>query len=114
MNNKKEFESYIIDKNISFFERWDKYVSASSEMKNKNDGIITFNSKFLKYVLENISSYIDKNVNKINVSEFFKQNVYKGEIDMNLYHYDFDMTPKDIQDGLEELLEMNLEYFCIN
>lgn len=115
LNLKTEYKQYITNKDIPLMVRWDFYLEAPVELKEQNRWLIRPQTKFLQYVKEN---WFDApecygRGKQIYIDELFQDIVYEGKIYLeNLYEQD--ITQEDVENGLEELLQMNLEYFTFD
>lgn len=112
---KNEYEQHITNKEIPLMERWEFYLNAPAELKNKKTSLIRPKTGFLTHVKEN---WFDApecygRGKPIYIDSLFEDLVYEGKI----YLENFDLNKfdeEDIELALEELLEMNLEYFTFD
>lgn len=109
---KADFKSYITNKTIPLLERWDFYLNAPSELKEKSDWLIRPKSDFLYYVRYHWLDAEYGRGKRIYIDQLFEDFIYKGKVDsesvLKIY------SEQQIYLGLEELLDMNLEYFTMD
>lgn len=111
---KKEFEQYIVNKNYPLLQRWNIYIKADEELKNKKRYIFSPKSKYLKYVFENSfnASEIYGRGKEIYLEKLFDEIVDTNEIYLDNVNYDkTNFKKEDIENSLEEILELNLYSF---
>lgn len=109
---KSEFKKYITNKDISLLERWDDYLKAPNELKEKSDWLIRPKTDFLCYVKNNWLDSEYGRGKRIYINILFEDFIYKGKIDSN--HVLEIYSEQQIFEGLEELLNMNLDYFTMD
>lgn len=112
---KSEYIQYITNKEIPLMTRWEFFISAPAEMKEQNRWLIRPKTGFLTYVKENWfdAPEIYGRGKKIYIDSLFEELIYEGKI--NLEGFDLDQfDEEDVELALEELLQMNLEYFTFD
>lgn len=112
---KSEYHQYITDKKFPLMTRWEFFISAPSEMKEQSRWIIRGKTGFLSYVLDNWfdAPEVYGRGKQIYIDTLFEELIYEGKI--NLEGFDLDQfDEEDVELALEELLQMNLEYFTFD
>lgn len=113
--SKTEFKQYITNSEIPVLERWEFFTLAPREFKEQSNYIIRPNNSFLKSFMDNRfdAPEIYGRGKTIYFGDMFEDLVDGDELNEEDYYYK-KFGEKVIKEGLEELLEMNLEYFCLD
>lgn len=114
---KSELKKYITDKNIPLLERWDYYLNAPGDLKYTSTDLMSPNSKFLQQYFRHRfnAPEIYGRGKRIYIKDIFGYLIYKGQVDLEEYNYNNpDLTEEQVFEGMEELLEENLNYFTFD
>lgn len=112
---KSEFKQYITNKEIPVLERWKFFINAPNELKEQSKYIIRPENEFLNYFVHNKfdAPEIYGRGKTIYVATMLNNLVYSDSFNEEDYFYE-EFGEEVIKQGIEELLEMNLEYFCLD
>lgn len=112
---KSEYKQYITNPAIPVLERWEFFTQAPAEFKEQSRWIIRPKNSFLKSFMDNRfdAPEVYGRGKTIYVADMLDDLVYGDELNQEDYYYE-EFGEDVIKQGLEELLEMNLEYFCLD
>lgn len=114
---KIEFTKYITNKNIPLLERWGYYIKAPNDVKYIKTDLISPKSKFLQQHFRHRfdAPEVYGRGKRIYINDIFGDLVWKGQINLEEYNYkNPGLTEEEVFEGMEELLEENLDYFTFD
>lgn len=112
---KKEFSSYISNKDISLAQRWKTFCQAPNELSNHEPYMIKAKSKGLKYIKDNWfnAPEVYGRGKEISTKEIFYRVFNNSDLEYNNEDY----SEKEIalyKEAMEEVLSKNCASFCFD
>lgn len=115
-NSQEEYIQYITDKNIPVLKRWKFFIKAPSKLK-KSFGIVDFETKMLQGYMESFESGPgpirgEKIVMEDIFEDYIHPDITQEELDYLAQNYlrCDTLTKEDIEEAMEEVLSINIEY----